>query len=76
MACPVTAGVAALIRGYFPELTAQEVKDVLMKTTVHYKKNIIIPGTKSKAKMNTLSISGGFVNAEKAVTYLLEQGNK
>jgi subtilisin family serine protease len=74
MACPATAGVAALIRGYFPELTAEEVKDVLMKTTVQYKKKIVIPGTKTKAKMNTISISGGFVNAEKAVAYLLEQG--
>lgn len=71
MACPATAGVAAMIRGYFPELTAEQVREVLMKTTVQYKKKIIIPGTKKKAKMKNVSISGGFVNAEKAVEYLL-----
>jgi subtilisin family serine protease len=71
MACPATAGVAAMIRGYFPELTAEEVRDVLMKTTVQYKKKVVIPGTKKKVKMNSISISGGFVNAEAAVNYLL-----
>jgi len=76
MACPATAGVAALIRGYFPELTAEQVRDVLMKTTVQYKKRVLIPGTKKKVKMNTISISGGFVNAEKAVSYLLNNETK
>ena len=72
MACPATAGVAAMIRGYFPELTAQQVRDVLMKSASPYKKKVVIPGTKKKAKMNQLAISGGFVNAENAVIYLLK----
>lgn len=71
MACPATAGVAALIRGYFPELTAEQVREVLMKTAVPYKKKIVIPGTKKKAKVKDISITGGFVSAEKAVEYLL-----
>lgn len=71
MACPATAGVAALIRGYFPELSAEQVKEVIMKTSVPCKKNIIIPGTKKKAKVKDISITGGFVSAEKAVEYLL-----
>jgi len=73
MACPATAGVCALIRGYFPELSAEEVRDVLMKTVVPYKKKIRIPGTKNKGTMANVSISAGFVNAEKAVEYLLER---
>ena len=73
MACPATAGVCAMIRGYFPELTAEEVRDVLMKTVVPYKKKIRIPGTKNKGTMANVSISAGFVNAEKAVAYLLEK---
>ena len=71
MACPATAGVAAMIRGYFPELTAQQVREVLMKSTSPYKNKVVIPGTKKKVKMNQLAISGGFVNAENAVIYLL-----
>lgn len=72
MACPATAGVAAVIRGYFPELTAEQVKEVLMKTVVTYDKDIVIPGTKNKAKMKDACITGGFVNTAKAVEYLLK----
>jgi subtilisin family serine protease len=72
MASPATAGVAALIRGYFPELKASEVRDVLMRTAVPYKRKLKVPGTKkTKQKLNTLCISGGFVNANNAVIELL-----
>jgi len=71
MASPATAGVCAIIRGYFPELTAAQVREVLMKTAVPYKKKVIVPGTKRKVNVSDVSISGGFVSAEKAVEYLL-----
>jgi subtilisin family serine protease len=71
MACPATAGVCAIIRGYFPELTAAQVREVLMKTAVPCKKKVVVPGTKKKVKVTDVSISGGFVSAEKAVEYLL-----
>ncbi len=75
MASPATAGVAALIRGYFPELTAKEVRDVLMRSVVTYKKCVKVPGTKKeKKKLNELCISGGFVNANNAVLDLLNKG--
>jgi cell wall-associated protease len=72
MACPATAGVAALIRSYFPELSAAEVRDVLMATTTPYKKSVVGPNGK-KAKMKDLCITGGFVNAANAVSYLLNK---
>ncbi|MFM2038760.1 MAG: hypothetical protein RL432_1699 [Bacteroidota bacterium] len=71
MASPATAGVAALIRSYFPNLTAVEVKDVLMNTTTPYKKKVVVPGTKKKAKLKELSITGGFLNAAEAVKWLM-----
>jgi subtilisin family serine protease len=72
MACPATAGVAALIRSYFPELTAAQVREVLMATTATYKKTVVAPNGE-KAKMKDLCITGGFVNAANAVAYLLEK---
>lgn len=71
MACPATSGVVALIRSYFPTLSAVQVKEVLMKTTTPYKKKVLVPGTKKKLKMNQVCISGGFVNAANAVKYIL-----
>lgn len=73
MAAPAAAGVAAMIRGYFPELKATEVKDVLMKTVVPYKKKVKLPGKKKeKTKLNELCISGGLISANNAVTELLK----
>lgn len=72
MACPAAAGVAAIIRGYFPELSAKEVREVLMKTAVRYDKTIIIPGA-TAGKMSDVSITGGFINAAKAVEFLLNE---
>ncbi|MEN9699636.1 MAG: hypothetical protein RLZZ301_834 [Bacteroidota bacterium] len=72
MACPATAGVAALIRSYFPELTAVQVREVLMATTAQYSKKVVSPAGK-KVHMNELCITGGFVNAANAVTYLLNK---
>lgn len=86
MASPSAAGVAAIIRSYFPELTAAEVRDVMMKTVVPYKGKVLLPGgevvetkkgpkvKKSKVKLEDISITGGFVNCNNAVKYLLEQG--
>lgn len=76
MACPATAGVAALIRGYFPELSAEEVASVIMKTAEPYSKSISIPGKKkgeAKGNMSQVCITGSFVNAANAVTYLLKK---
>jgi hypothetical protein len=60
-----------MIRGYFPELTAVQVKELLMKTSIPYAKNITIPGSKA-GKMTDVSISGGFINAASAVRSLLK----
>lgn len=71
MACPAAAGVAALIRGYFPELSASQVKEVLMKTAIRSDAVITIPGG-GVGKMVDVSITGGFINAASAVRFLLK----
>lgn len=70
MACPVVAGVAALVRCYYPQLTAAEVKEVIIRGATYYKDMVYIPGTNYKGKMVTLSdisITGGIVNADGAL---------
>lgn len=77
MASPATAGVAAMIREYFPDLKAPEVRDALMKSVVPYSKKVKVPGSKkSKAKLADLCISGGFVNANNAVKELMGLNKK
>ena len=68
MAAPVVAGVAALIRSYYPTLTAKEVKLSIEKSVVNDSTFLITkPGTKEKVSMTDLCTSGGFVNAYNAI---------
>ena len=69
MACPLVAGVAALILQYYPTLTPQQVKMAIEKSSVAPKDMVNIPGTTTKAKLSDLSRSGGIMNAEAAVKY-------
>lgn len=76
MASPVTAGVCALIRSYFPELTAEQVKDIIMKSVTKVDAEVNIPGTDTKVKLKDLSITGGVVNAYKAVELAMKTKGK
>jgi len=67
MASPSTAGVAALIMSYFPELTALEVKDVLMKSTRKFDNLQVQKPDGGKTKLDQLTITGGLLNAYDAV---------
>lgn len=70
MACPVTTGVAAIIRAFYPELTAGEVKEILMASVTKYDGIVNIPGearSKQQTPFSALSVSGGVVNAYKAL---------
>lgn len=67
MASPSTAGVAALLMAYFPELTAEQVKDILMKSSRKFDNLMVQKPGGGKVNFNQLSISGGLVNAYEAV---------
>ena len=68
MAAPVVAGVAAVLRSYFPTLTAVQVKNILMNSSTKLSYEVLVPGSNSdKVSFSELSVSGGVVNAAKAV---------
>ncbi len=72
MASPATAGVAAILMSYFPELTAVEVKDILLQSTRKFDGlQVKKPGSKDSIYFNELSSSGGVVNAYEAVKLAL-----
>ncbi|MES2734339.1 MAG: S8 family serine peptidase [Bacteroidota bacterium] len=74
MAAPVTSGVAALLMSYFPNLSADQVRDIIVKSTVKYTtKEVNKPGKGEEETEETniafgeLSKTGGVVNAYEAV---------
>ena len=42
MAAPAVSGVAALVRSYYPKLTAAEVKTILMNSGLPIKKSVVV----------------------------------
>ncbi len=67
MACPVVAGTAALLLEYFPTLSAKQIKGIIEKSSTQLTEEVNIPGTKEKTTLNTLSKTGGLLNAYAAV---------
>jgi len=68
MASPVVAGVAAILMSYFPDLTAIQVKEILTQSSRKFDGlKVITPDTKEVVNFNSLSRSGGLVNAYEAV---------
>ena len=67
MACPVVAGIAALILEYYPDLSARQLKYVIEKSSVALTEKVKLPGTEQKVDLADISKSGGLANAFEAV---------
>ena len=70
MAAPVVAGLAAMIRSYFPDLSAQQVKLAIEQSVTVPDPSVkaIKPGTKNESVSFTeLCKTGGIINAYGAV---------
>jgi subtilisin family serine protease len=70
MAAPVTSGVAALLMSYYPQLTAAQVKDIIVKSSVKFAgEKVNKPGEEKgeTVPFEELSMTGGVVNAYEAV---------
>ncbi len=67
MSTPVVSGVAALLFSYFPTLTLKQVKEILLKSTYKPKQLVNKPQTKMPVLFDSLSESGGIVNAYNAI---------
>ncbi|MDT8309608.1 MAG: S8 family serine peptidase [Bacteroidales bacterium] len=76
LAAPVVTGVAALLWSYYPELTAPQVREILMASVTDLKHiPVYIPDGGGVEQFQELSASGGVVNAYQAVM-LAEQKTK
>jgi subtilisin family serine protease len=77
MACPVVAGIAALLLEYYPKLTAVQLKEAIEKSAVVSKEKVDEPGSAArstndkpkKVLLSEISKTGGFVNAFEALKY-------
>lgn len=77
MASPEVAGVAALVRSYYPELSASQVKHIIMNSGVEVDMDVLVPGKDGeKVNFSTLSVSGKVLNAYNALVLADKMVNK
>ncbi len=76
MAAPVVSGIAALLRSYFPNLTAPQVKNIILNSvTIPTEVSINstnISNNNQPVLLKDASVTGGIVNAAKAVELAYE----
>jgi cell wall-associated protease len=65
---PIVTGIAALIREYYPKLSAKQVKQAIMESATPITDvKVFKPGTKELVSFDTLCKTGGIVNAYRAL---------
>ena len=68
LAAPMVSGTAALIWLYYPKLTVQEVKKIILESGVTINKNVVKPGTKEEmVPFSELCKTGKILNTYNAM---------
>lgn len=68
MAAPVVAGVAALLKSYYPNLSGEDLKSILLNSFDYYGDvECQIPGSTDMKKFKKICKTGGLLNAFSAV---------
>lgn len=67
MASPAAAGVAAIIRSYYPKLSAAQVKKIIMDSGLKINKVVVVPGGDDTKPFADLSKTGNIVNLYNAI---------
>jgi subtilisin family serine protease len=67
MASPAAAGVAAIIRSYYPKLSAVQVKKIIMDSGLKINKVVVVPGGDDTKPFADLSKTGSIVNLYNAI---------
>lgn len=73
MASPVVTGMAAVLKSYFPKLTATDLKRIILQSAVVYHTKVVKPGTNQEVDFAELSSTGGLVNLYQAVQLAASQ---
>ncbi|MVO07747.1 S8 family serine peptidase [Flavobacterium sp. TP390] len=77
LAAPMVSGTAALIWLYYPSLTAQEVKQIILESGVTINKQVIKPGTENElVPFSELCKSGKILNTYNAMKLAEERSKK
>lgn len=79
-ASPMVAGTAALIKSYYPEYTAIQIKNIILASvsSVYKRQRVLLPAKdemkkQKRTKFGKLSYTGGLLNVYKALQFCEQQ---
>ncbi len=76
LASPIVAGIAALLRSYFPHLSATEIVEIIKESGTIPSKKVMLPGDDQKlVPLSELCSTGKIVNAANAVRLAMTYKN-
>ena len=73
MASPMVAGVAALLKSYYPKLTMFEIRDIIFASVQKIDRTTPLPGDTNEVPFGDLCATGGIVNVYNAVVLAEER---
>jgi subtilisin family serine protease len=79
MAAPVVSGLAALIMSYYPSLSAEQVRTIILESATRFpNQRVVKPGEAGgQVAFSELSVTGGVVNAYEALRLAAQRaGNR
>ena len=78
MAGPMVAGVAALLKSYYPSLTMFEIKDIIFDSALQLQETTVVrPGERPKlVPLGDICVTGGVINVYNAVLLAEERSAK
>ncbi len=76
MASPAAAGCAALLWAYFPDLTATQIRELLMESVNTNDAVMAVGADEDQEPFNELSVSGGVIDVHKAAMLAYEKYGK
>ena len=67
MAAPNVTGVAAVLRSFYPKLSAKDIKNIIIKSGVKMFDSLEVSGKENKISSSDLSVSGSVINLYNAL---------
>lgn len=67
MSSPMVTGVAALLRGYFPKLSAKKIREIILESGSIIDLEVLRPSDNRLVSFKTLSLTGSILNAKAAI---------
>lgn len=66
MAAPIVSGVAAMLRAYYPRLTAVQVKDIILSSATKVSPDLLVSTAEGMLPFTEVCSTGGIINAYQA----------